>query len=65
MILGKECTFHMYSNTKVNGIFKGNDIEYENILVDKLKTPVAEIPHSKIRSSDVVYLSFDNFLEVG
>ena len=55
----------MYSGTKLNGIFKGNDIEFENILVDKLQTPVAEIPHSKLRSSDVLYLTFDEFSKVG
>lgn len=51
----------MYSNAVVTGVFKGSDIEFKNLLVDNLKTPFAELPHSKLRSTDVNYMSFDNF----
>lgn len=50
----------MYSNTSVSGEFKGCDIDFQNLLVEKLKTPFVEVPHSKIRVSDVNYIEFDS-----
>lgn len=48
----------MHSNTNVKGIFRGSDIEFDNLLLERLETPFVEVPHSIIRSSDVHYLDF-------
>lgn len=54
----------MHSDTRVQGIFKGSDIEFGNILTDKLKTPLMELPHTKLRASDVLYIDSKNFAKV-
>lgn len=57
-LAGSECTLHMHSKTIVSGNFKGGDIEFNNIIIQGLKTPFAEVPHAIIRASDVHYIEF-------
>ncbi|CAH1971876.1 unnamed protein product [Acanthoscelides obtectus] len=55
----KECTFEMYENTVVRGTIKAVDLDFLNIIVENLKTPMSEpISTGILRPSDVLTISY-------
>ncbi|XP_077290092.1 gem-associated protein 7-like [Arctopsyche grandis] len=58
LLYGKKCDLKLHENTNVRGIFKGTDIEFQEILISDLETPTCKLPHSIIRGHDTVAIDF-------
>nr|CAI5854492.1 unnamed protein product [Callosobruchus analis] len=55
----KECTFEMYENTTVEGTIKAVDLDFMNIIVENLKTPILDpISMAVLRTSDILTISY-------
>ena len=50
----KPARFSMHERTKVQAIFRGTDIDMENLQVSELQTPMGVLPEALLRSSDVL-----------
>ena len=56
---GKPASFSMHERTHVQAIFRGTDIDMENLLVSELQTPMGILPEALLRSSDVLSFTVD------
>lgn len=50
----KPARFSMHERTQVQAIFRGTDIDMENLQVSELQTPMGVLPEALLRSSDVL-----------
>lgn len=48
----------MHENTSVRGIFRGTDVDMEEILISNLETPTSTLPHAIIRGNDTIAIEF-------
>ncbi|XP_056634751.1 gem-associated protein 7-like [Diorhabda sublineata] len=55
----KECVINMYTNTQVTGKVKAVDLNFENIIVENLKTPVPPpLKMGVLRTCDILTISY-------
>ena len=50
----KPARFSMHERTQVQALFRGTDIDMENLQVSDLQTPMGVVPEALLRSSDVL-----------
>ena len=55
----KPACFSMHERTLVQGIFRGTDIDMENLQVSELQTPMGVLSEALLRSSDVLSFTVD------
>lgn len=55
----KPTCFSMHEKTQVQAIFRGTDIDMENLQVSELQTPMGVVPEALLRSSDVLSFTVD------
>ena len=55
----KPACFSMHEKTQVQAIFRGTDIDMENVQVSELQTPIGVLPEAMLRSSDVLSFTVD------
>lgn len=55
-VTGKQADFHLHENTRVSGEFRGCDVEFSEIFVRSLETPIGKIPEAILRGGDIIYL---------
>ncbi|KAL3273502.1 hypothetical protein HHI36_014943 [Cryptolaemus montrouzieri] len=54
------CNIRMYDNTDVSCVVKAIDLDFENIIVDELKTPFARTAKSaRLRIADIISIEMD------
>lgn len=55
----KECIINIYGNTQVSGKVKAVDLNFENIIVENLKTPVPPpLRMGVLRTCDILTISY-------
>ncbi|XP_058799265.1 gem-associated protein 7-like [Phymastichus coffea] len=59
-IIGKPAKFHLYENTSVNAEFRGCDVDFLELYVRNLTTPLGVIPEAILRTNDVIVIELDN-----
>ncbi|XP_014230235.1 gem-associated protein 7-like [Trichogramma pretiosum] len=59
-IIGKPAKFHLYENTTVAAEFRGCDIDFLELYVRKLSTPLGTIPEAVLRTNDVIHFELDH-----
>ncbi|KAK9310638.1 hypothetical protein QLX08_000172 [Tetragonisca angustula] len=59
-IVGKQAKFHLYENTRVSAEFRGSDVDYLEVYVRNLETPLGTIPEAVLRASDIIYLDVND-----
>ncbi|CAG9856364.1 unnamed protein product [Phyllotreta striolata] len=56
----KKCEINMYENTIVKGDIKAVDLNFDNILIENLETPLPNtLKVAVLRSSDVLSISYE------
>lgn len=55
----KPAHFSMHERTQVQAVFRGTDIDMENLQVSELQTPMGVVPEALLRSSDVLSFTVD------
>lgn len=55
----KPACFSMRERTLIQGIFRGTDIDMENLQVSELQTPMGVLREALLRSSDVLSFTVD------
>ena len=55
----KAARFSMHEKTLVQALFRGTDIDMENLQVSELQTPMGVLPEALLRSSDVLSFTVD------
>ncbi|KAJ8669949.1 hypothetical protein QAD02_001208 [Eretmocerus hayati] len=58
-IIGKPAKFHLYENTTVCAEFRGCDIDFLELYVKNLTTPLGTIPEAILRTNDVIFFEVD------
>ncbi|NP_001127920.1 gem (nuclear organelle) associated protein 7 [Nasonia vitripennis] len=58
-IVGKPAKFHLYENTSVTAEFRGCDIDFLELYVRNLTTPLGTIPEAVLRTNDVILLEME------
>ena len=59
-VIGKQAKFHLYENTRVSAEFRGSDVDYLEVYVRTLETPLGTIPEAVLRASDIIYLDVND-----
>lgn len=59
-LAGKPAKFQLYENTNVTAEFRGCDIDFMELYVRKLTTPLGTIPEAILRTNDVIVLEMEN-----
>ncbi|KAJ8946799.1 hypothetical protein NQ314_008783 [Rhamnusium bicolor] len=53
------CKIKMYENTEVSGTIKAFDLNFENVIVENLKTPLPDsLKCATLRTNDILTISF-------
>ncbi|KAJ8916831.1 hypothetical protein NQ315_005838 [Exocentrus adspersus] len=56
---GKKCEIRMFENTKVVGAIKAIDLNFENVIIEDLKTPApTSSKTAMLRTSDILTMHF-------
>ncbi|XP_046142257.1 gem-associated protein 7-like [Osmia bicornis bicornis] len=55
-IVGKQAEFYLYENTRVSAEFRGCDIDFLEVYVRNLETPLGKVPEAVLRASDIIHL---------
>lgn len=55
-ITGKQAEFYLHEDTRLQGEFRGCDIECSEIFVRNLETRMGTIPEAILRNGDIIYL---------
>ncbi|GAB1863505.1 Gem-associated protein 7 [Camponotus japonicus] len=55
-IVGKQAEFYLHEDTRLQGEFRGCDIECSEIFVRNLETRMGTIPEAILRNGDIIYL---------
>ncbi|CAH0563400.1 unnamed protein product [Brassicogethes aeneus] len=55
---GKTAKVRMFDKTEVSCVIKATDINFENVMVSNLKTPLPEVmPHAILRTNDIINIT--------
>ena len=59
LIAGQPAKFFMYENTKVSGEFRGSELDFHDLFVRNLETPLGVLPEVKLRACDLFFMEID------
>ena len=59
-ITGRRVSVFMYENARVSGNFGPIDIDFQNVQISNLVTPMGVIPHAILRTSDIFSMKIDS-----
>ncbi|XP_076662096.1 gem-associated protein 7 [Halictus rubicundus] len=55
-IVGKKAEFYLHENTRVCAEFRGCDIDFLEVYVRNLETPLGNIPEAVLRANDIIHM---------
>ncbi|XP_011504437.1 PREDICTED: uncharacterized protein LOC105367431 [Ceratosolen solmsi marchali] len=58
-VVGNPAKFHLYENTTVSAEFRGCDINFFELYVRNLTTPLGIIPDAILRTNDVILFEME------
>lgn len=58
-IYNKPAKFYLHEMTNVTAVFRATDIDFENLIVSDLQTPIGPLPEAILRATDVLSFEVD------